>query len=120
MVYISCCEHLIHTSLEGILVHLVSGKLPPAFCAGLWRPVEAADTHRSPLQLGLTLSYDLGEHAPGTLSAWARSPQELSFGPAPALLTRCVLGRLAEHLRTKPAVVPVGRVLTVLSCGGTD
>ena len=69
---------------------------------------------------GLNLCYGLGEHAPGTLSAWARSPQELSFGPAPALLTRCVLGRLAERLRTKPAVVPAGRNLTVLSCAGTD
>ena len=30
-----------------------------------------------------------------------------------------MLGRLAERLRTKPAVVPAGRVLTVLSCRGT-
>ena len=61
----------------------------------------------------------MGEHAPGTPSAWARSHHQLSFGPAPALLTRSVLGRLAERLRTKPAVVPAGRVLTVLSCRGT-
>ena len=33
---------------------------------------------------------------------------------------RSVLGRLAEHLRTKPAVVLAGRILMVLSCRGTD
>ena len=33
---------------------------------------------------------------------------------------RSVLGRLAEHLRTKLAVVLAGRILMVLSCRGTD
>ena len=114
-------EHVFHkasTFLGGIVVHSEPQSLTRSCDSNKCRPVEAAD--------GL-LAAAARPHfilRPERARPWyaermtsLSSPARLWSRARP--LRRSVLGRLTDRLRTKPAVVPAGRVLTVLSCRGT-